>query len=98
MVNNYTGKVGYKCYANQNDCMISSYDIAITCNRCREPLLVEFDLITEESIAYELTDLGIKQKQKIHRHQCDSELRHSVIKAVAVEKWYLHDQNRTFKN
>ena len=73
-----------------------THDIAITCNQCCKPLLVEYDLATEQTNAYDLTDLSNDPKQIIHKHPCNPDLRNSVIKAVEVEKRYLYDQNMDF--
>ena len=88
----------YKCYSQLKDIMLPIHYVAIMCNRCLQPLLVEYHPVTEESIAYELTDLTNEQKKIVHRHQCNEQLRNSVINIVAVEKWHLLLQNRTFQN
>lgn len=68
-------------------------DIAITCNQCRTPLLVEFNQYSNELTAYELEDLTKNQKQILHVHQCNDELANSVVKAVATNKRLLQDKS-----
>lgn len=68
------------------------HDIAITCNQCNAPLLVEYNLDSKELTAYEL-DLTKNQKQIVHLHQCNDELANSVIKAVATNKRLLQDKS-----
>src|SRR5262245_22960495 len=69
------------------------HDIAITCNQCRTPLLVEYNQYSNELTAYELEDLTKEQKQIVHVHQCNDELANSVIKAIATNKRLLQDES-----
>lgn len=75
---NYRIPDTYKDYVEQ----------ARSCNQCREPTIVEYNLRTQEVGTYELDPYP---RQRIeHRHPADIVTRTSVISSIAVEKRLLH--------
>lgn len=63
---------------------------ARTCNQCREPTIVTYNLRTHEVEIFNLDDNYPYQKTR-HRHPTDNITRASVISAIAVEKRYLFE-------
>jgi hypothetical protein len=78
--NHDTTPKSYKDYVEQ----------ARTCNQCREPTIVEYNLRTQKVSTYELDPYP---DQRInHRHPADSITEASVLSAIAAEKRYLFEK------
>jgi hypothetical protein len=64
---------------------------ARSCNQCREPTVVAFNLRTHQVETFDLNDNYPARKIK-HRHPADNITKASVISAIAVEKRYLFER------
>jgi hypothetical protein len=64
---------------------------ARSCNQCREPTVVAYNLRTHGVETFEL-DNNYPIQRKKHRHPADNITKFSVISAIAVEKKYLFEK------
>lgn len=90
MSNNNRNNESYKHYYMIPDTRKDYEEQSRTCNQCREPTIVEYNLRTQKVSTYELDPYP---EQRInHRHPADNITKVSVISAIAIEKRYLFEK------